>query len=404
MTTRIPRMFSAAPVITGLLALCLAVAPATAEIKTRAVRQAFPAGTAELRLANLAGRVELVRGQGNQVVVDATVHAEGDSERETQALLQNMKWVRARDRHGNEEWALAYPVKEFDGFAYPRQGVQDGADDLPWFLGWIAKNAGGVQTTYRGERVRVHGEKKSDAPVLFANLRIAIPAGSNLAVRNVVGSVKGGQLAGTLTVDTGSGRVDIASHEGRLTVDTGSGDVTLGSVRGETSVDTGSGDVVVRRLVGNGLVDTGSGDVTVEQVSAGRLSIDTGSGDVTVREGAASRILADTGSGAVHILGVELEELEADTGSGDVIVRSSLAKARRIVADTGSGDVEIHGGPNASFDIASSHGSGKLRVGYDDANLRRSGSKVVGAKRGNGQTVIRVETGSGDCVISPREN
>jgi hypothetical protein len=41
-------------------------------------------------------------------------------------------------------------------------------------------------------------------------------------------------------------------------------------------------------------------------------------------------------------------------------------------------------------------------VGYDDATLRRSGRKVVGARRGNGQTVIRVETGSGDCVITPR--
>jgi hypothetical protein len=42
-------------------------------------------------------------------------------------------------------------------------------------------------------------------------------------------------------------------------------------------------------------------------------------------------------------------------------------------------------------------------VGYADAELRRSGKKVVGAKRGNGQTRIRVETGSGDCVIKPSE-
>jgi hypothetical protein len=41
-------------------------------------------------------------------------------------------------------------------------------------------------------------------------------------------------------------------------------------------------------------------------------------------------------------------------------------------------------------------------VGYGDAELRKSGKKVVGAKRGNGQTQIRVDTGSGDCVITPR--
>lgn len=40
-------------------------------------------------------------------------------------------------------------------------------------------------------------------------------------------------------------------------------------------------------------------------------------------------------------------------------------------------------------------------VNYADAKLRREGKKVVGARRGDGKTVIRVETGSGDCVISP---
>jgi DUF4097 and DUF4098 domain-containing protein YvlB len=84
-----------------------------------------------------------------------------------------------------------------------------------------------------------------------------------------------------------------------------------------------------------------------------------------------------------------------------VTVRTSLAQARRITAETGSGDIEIRGGPNASFDIEADQGSGDLEVGYADAVLRRSGRKVVGAKRGNGRTSIYVDTGSGDCRISP---
>ncbi|HYN22363.1 MAG TPA: DUF4097 family beta strand repeat-containing protein [Thermoanaerobaculia bacterium] len=368
--------------------------------QTRAVRQAFPAqGASELRIANLSGRIELVRAEGKQVVVDATIHAQGDSARETQKLLQ-LKWVKAEDRHGREEWTLSYPVDDYKGFAYPRPGAK--ATEDSWFLGWL-ESKGHTSTTYRGERIRIYGQKTSSVPVLYADLKIALPAGSNVVVRNVVGAVRGGQLEGTLYVDTGSGRVDIAAYDGQLTVDTGSGDVVLGSCRGETSIDTGSGDVVVHRMVGNGKVDTGSGDVVVEKVSAGRLYIDTGSGDVTVREGSAGRVIADTGSGSVRVMGVELEELEADTGSGDVVIQSSLAQARRISADTGSGDVEIHAGPNASFDIESEQGSGELIVGYSDAQLRKDGRKVIGARRGNGKTVIRVETGSGDCSISPRQ-
>jgi DUF4097 and DUF4098 domain-containing protein YvlB len=397
------RILLAAIATIGVAGVSLPVsAAAGAATQTRAVRQAFPIqGTTELRLANLAGRIELVRANGAQVVVDATIHAQGDSGNETQKLLQDMKWVRAEDRHGNEEWTLSYPVKDYDAFAYPKPGSKQ--QEESWFLGWLASKAT-TSTTYRGEKVKICYEKTSSAPILYADLRIALPAGSHVVVRNIVGDVRGGQLEGALKVDTGSGKVELAAYDGNLVVDTGSGDVILGSARGETSVDTGSGDVTVRRLVGNGKMDTGSGDVVVEQLSAGRLYIDTGSGDVRVRGGSASRVIAETGSGTVSVEGVELEELEADTGSGDVIIRSSLAQARRISADTGSGDVEIHAGPNASFDIESDQGSGDLEVGYADAQLRRSGKKVVGARRGNGQTVIRVETGSGDCVISPRQS
>lgn len=394
------RRFLFPNVLTIAFALAVSVSlPVFAE-QTRALRQGFPAERGEVRLGNLAGRLELIPIRGSQVVVEATIHAEGDSARETEALLQGMKWVRAEDRHGHQEWVLSYPVKDYKGFAYPRSGSK--SESNSWFLSWL-ESKGNTTSTFRGERVRIYGEKGSSAPILYADLRIGLPAGSNVVVRNVVGAVRGGQLSGTLSIDTGSGRVNIDSYDGKLTVDTGSGEVIVGSARGETSIDTGSGDVIVRRLVGNGKVDTGSGSVIVENLSAGKLYIDTGSGDVTVRGGMASKVVADTGSGDVSVLGVELEELEADTGSGDVKIHSSLAQARRISADTGSGNVTILAGPNASFDVTSDQGSGNLEVGYADAKLRRSGRKVVGARRGDGRTAIHIETGSGDCAIRPKE-
>jgi len=72
------------------------------------------------------------------------------------------------------------------------------------------------------------------------------------------------------------------------------------------------------------------------------------------------------------------------------------------MVDTGSGDVRVLGGPGASFDLEASQGSGDLLVGYHDAQLRKDGRKVVGARRGDGRTKIRCETGSGDCEIGPK--
>lgn len=370
--------------------------PLRAEEQTRALRQKFPAAGG-LRLANLAGRIEIVQGTGAEVIVETTVHADAGSRGDTARLLSEMRWVRGKDRKGRDEWALSYSLDRYRTFHYPRPGEPGG--EARGFLG-LFFDLDQTVTTYRGERVKIVSRRSSSAPTLYSQLRITLPAGSTVAVRNAVGPVQGGDLTGNLEVGTGSGDIRLGSFAGGLTVDTGSGDVTLGSVRGQSSVKTGSGDVVVRNFIGNGRVDTGSGGVTVERVAAGQLTVDTGSGDVVVRNGRVSTLDADTGSGEVRILGVELEELAASTGSGGVTIESSLAQARSMVVKTGSGDVRIAAGPSASFDISASSGSGELQVvGYGDAAVKRSGHKVVSARRGSGKTVIRVETGSGDTVI-----
>jgi DUF4097 and DUF4098 domain-containing protein YvlB len=370
----------------------------SAQEQVRSFQQPFPAG-GEVRLANLAGRVEIVKGKGPGIVVDATVHGDFGSSAETQRQLQGMRWVKGHDKKGREEWQLSYPVEKYRSYSYPTAKNEDSG--LPSFLSFLG-DMGNTTTTYRGERVRIYHHRKGSAPTLYVDLRIALPAGSNAAVRNVIGRVNGGDLEGTLSIDTGSGDVQVASESGQLGIDTGSGNVVVGSTRGETTISTGSGDVVVRRLVGNGSVDTGSGNVTVQKVSAGKLTIDTGSGDVTLQDGEAGRVIAKTGSGGVKVLSVELEDLTAETGSGDVTVQSTLARTKRLTAETGSGDVDIKAGPNASFNVVSDQGSGDLNVHYSDAVLRKQGHKVVGAKRGDGRTAIHIETGSGDATIRPQ--
>jgi hypothetical protein len=63
--------------------------------------------------------------------------------------------------------------------------------------------------------------------------------------------------------------------------------------------------------------------------------------------------------------------------------------------------VVIRGGADAAFDVRADQGSGDLVIGYTDVVLRKDGRKVIGAKRGDGRTVIVCETGSGDCEIKP---
>jgi DUF4097 and DUF4098 domain-containing protein YvlB len=391
----------AAKVAAAALVLLAATAAAADTPETRMVRESFPVVAGQtLRLANLAGRVELVPGSGAQVVVEATVHAEGDSAAETKKLLDGMKWVRSHDRKGQEELALSYPVESYRGFHFPRDRRRDEAD-LPSFLSFFA-DAGHSTADYRGERVRIYPHRRSGVPTLYADLKIAVPSGASFAIRNPVGAVRSEDLTGTIEVGTGSADVRFGAFSGNLKVETGSGDVRLGSAKGETVVHTGSGDVAIGNLVGNGTFSAGSGDVVLEQVAVAKLAFDTGSGDVTVRGGTAARLVAKTGSGDVRLAHLELEELVADTGSGDVTLNSTLAQAKDLRFETGSGDVRIHAGAQAAFDVDSSQGSGDLSIGYSDATLRKHGDKVIGARRGDGHTHIHVETGSGDCSIRPQ--
>ena len=384
--------------MTATWALC--VAPATAfALEQKTFSRSFPvSGDEVLRLANLAGTIELQPGSGSDVEVEVTVYAEN------QRLLSGMEWVESRDGSGRPEWALSYPVDDYRGFHYPGSGRKHSEPGIIESLIEGLFGSGRSSSTYRGRKVSIYGSPSGSAPTLFADLTIRMPDSSAVSVRNVVGAIRAeNALAGTLIADTGSGSVELAGFRGDLKVDTGSGSVRLGSVRGETVVDTGSGSIVVDDLVGNANLDTGSGSVKVGKAAAGKLRIDTGSGSIKVSGGSVGTLIADTGSGSIQVLGVELEVFEGDTGSGSVTVESPLATTRELRVDTGSGSVRIYGGPDASFDIEARQGSGTLKVGYDDAVLRKRGHKVVGASRGDARTRIRIDTGSGSCVIAPRE-
>lgn len=355
---------------------------------TRSFTDSFPADS-PVRLANLAGSVEIVAGGGSEVVVETTVHAAGRDGAQTERLLSSLQWEESRDVMGKPGWALSYPVQDYDEYHYPGDG-----EDRGWSWG------GRTATKFQGEKVYIHGRKKN-RPTLYADLKITVPGGSTFALRNVMGEIRGGDLSAHLDLDTGSGSVRLGSVDGDLTIDTGSGAVEVGDVRGDVSIDTGSGHVSLAGLTGNGTIDTGSGHIEIGRVDADRLDLDTGSGSIRVADGRADSVLADTGSGSIGLSGVDVVSLDADTGSGSITLTGSLARAERIDADTGSGDVTIRGDADASFDLSASLGSGRVEVGYADAELKRSGRKVVGARRGDGRTRITVDTGSGSCTISP---
>lgn len=155
----------------------------------------------------------------------------------------------------------------------------------------------------RGRRVEIRGA--GDGLNAGADLRIRLPAGQRLAVFLAVG------------------RVSVSNVNGTLRLDAHSAPVTASGVTGELTIDVGSGTVEVSRFQGRELtIDTGSGNVTATEVKVDQVTVETGSG--TVR--------ADLRS--------EIRSLSVETGSGDVALTAPATLDAEVEIETASGDIE----------------------------------------------------------------
>jgi len=330
---------------------------ATAEV-TRTVRaELSPPAVGALAVENLAGSMNVVRGDGKTVVAIATIHAE------SQALADAVSLEEVRGEKGRPTLRVRYPLDQEDQLRYPDAG------------------GGHSRLKYDGRRVKV---SNSSGALLYADVEVRLPASPvTAALINHIGSLRGQGVEGDLTFDTGSGKVTLEKVKGTIVADTGSGDVDVQDAQGSLRCDTGSGNCQIAKFQGDELV------------------CDTGSGEVEVREAQADRLEADTGSGDVQLEGIDAERIKVDTGSGNVEVEAPSARLTRIVADTGSGNVHLRLGPAASFEARADTGSGEVKSRYADAEPILDDHEVVGYRRGDRRIRIDVDTGSGNLVLEP---
>jgi lia operon protein LiaG len=278
----------------------------------------------EVSIYNLAGRVEVLPGTGSDVTVQI-VRGGGDAQR-----LE----VNVREVDGRQALIIRYPD---DAVIYPELGRSSRTQ-----LRVRPDGTFGDRGSGRGDEVEVRGSGRGLEA--WADLRISVPRGKDVAVYLAVGETQVGAVEGDLLIDTGSGAVHAQGGSGSLNVDTGSGAVTVRDFRGDLLVDTGSGDVDLSAIQGGEVsVDTGSGAVEGAGVIASYLKVDTGSGEIVLSGVSAPEVYLDTGSGQVDVeLLEDVDELLVDTGSGGVTLRVPASLGAEIEVDTGSGGIDVN--------------------------------------------------------------
>jgi hypothetical protein len=260
-------------------------------------------------LYNLAGQVEIVPGNGSDVVVRVR-RGGSDGDRLS---------IESGEIRGRETVRIIYPSDEV---VYPEMGRRSNTSRNVRDDGTFSD--GGRRG---GDRVCVRGSARGLEA--WADLVIEVPRGQEAHLYLVVGTVQARNVDGDIEIHTGIGAVSAEDMSGSLSIDTGSGAVEVMGMDGDLSVDTGSGSIEVVDVVGPEVdLDTGSGRVIGDRIEARTPGVDTGSGSVRLERIRSSDVVIATGSGSVDVeLLTDVESLEVDTGSGAVRPRC-LARDR----------------------------------------------------------------------------
>ena len=114
-----------------------------------------------------------------------------------------------------------------------------------------------------------------------------------------------------LSIDDGSGSMEVSALNGDVFIDDGSGSIRLSDSGGHVEIEDGSGGIEISGVAGDVRIDDGSGSVTVERVS-GSVFVDDGSGSIRVFDVQQDFIVEADGSGGVdydRVLGrIEIDE------------------------------------------------------------------------------------------------
>lgn len=131
----------------------------------------------------------------------------------------------------------------------------------------------------------------------YADLIVKVPAELALTLQDGSGDLQIEGLSADLVIEDGSGNVTLQGGN-NLVLEDGSGNASLTQLTGNLSVEDGSGDLFIQQVAGTVLVEDGSGDVDIRQVK-GMVSVSDGSGDIRVQQAGGFSLL-DDGSGELN--------------------------------------------------------------------------------------------------------
>lgn len=314
-----------------------------------------------ISIYNLAGRLRVQAGSGQQVGVEIT-----RAGRDAKQLR-----VATGDIRGFSTLRVVYPS---DRVVY-RDMTWRGRMQLR--VNSDGTFGGGDSDWGRRDRVEISGS--GSGLEAHADMVVSVPKGQRIVLHWGVGEATVANVDGDLSVDVSAGSVSSEHTRGRLSLDTGSGSVDVRDAQGEVTLDTGSGSVAVNGVRGESLLmDTGSGSLRGGDIDVRTLKMDVGSGGIRLDRIKAPKVSVDAGSGGIDLAFLAtVQDLSAEAGSGPVTIRVPGSQGGEIDLETGSGSIDT------DFSVT----------------MSRLARRHVRGTIGTGDARIRVESGSGSIRL-----
>ena len=337
--------------------LSLAPALATAQGVER-----FSLEGRDVAVYNIVGTMKVEGGAGDRVTVEVT-RVGGDA-----AQLK----IETGELRGRNTLRIRYPA---DRIVYAERGS---GSRSTFDVQADATFGDDGDRGWRGRR-RIEVRGSGDGLDAHADVRVIVPKGLTVRVRN------------------GVGETTVSNVDANLTVSVNSSHLTASHVRGTLSFETGSGGIDLSDATGDLNLESGSGGATIDGVRGGKLSVDVGSGSLRGRNIETTEVTADVGSGGLRLAAVKTPRLHLEAGSGGSEVEL-LSPVDDIDIEAGSGGVTLRlpSSTGAVLDVET--GSGGIDTDFE-VKVQRMERHALRGTVGDGRGRIKIEAGSGTVRI-----
>ncbi|MFI5232531.1 MAG: DUF4097 family beta strand repeat-containing protein [Gemmatimonadales bacterium] len=315
---------------------------------------------------DLAGHVQVEQGTGSDVTAEVTF-AGHDAKKLT---------IEVGEVRGRNTLRIRFPD---DDIIYPDLGRGSNTSFSVDRDGtWGSYNGDDDDSGWRGHRVRIRGS--GDGTEAWADIKIFVPAGKDVAVYTGVGELGATRVSADLRLSAASGRVTATGTKGNLIASTGSGGVEVKSASGDdVRLSSGSGGIRADDVNGKRLrVSTGSGGITASGLTSDDLNISVGSGSLRIDDTRSPEVRLSAGSGGIRAgFAAPVKSLDVSNGSGGVTVTLAGSVNAEVDVSTGSGGID------SDFPIT----------------VNRMERHQLRGRIGDGSGHIRIRSGSGSVQL-----